>query len=102
RQPGRRSAPGRTAAPLPRAEREAHEGPRRGPRKNRRHGLPVTAPPAILATPAAQLVESGRPSTSLPRGVRMSLEVWVGTSGYVYPEWAGAFYPPGTSSRKML
>ena len=32
----------------------------------------------------------------------MSLEVWVGTSGYVYPDWVGEFYPPGTSSRRML
>jgi uncharacterized protein YecE (DUF72 family) len=32
----------------------------------------------------------------------MPLEVWVGTSGYVYPEWVGRFYPPGASSRGML
>jgi uncharacterized protein YecE (DUF72 family) len=32
----------------------------------------------------------------------LSLEVWIGTSGYVYPDWVGGFYPPGTSSRRML
>ncbi len=30
------------------------------------------------------------------------MQVWVGTSGYVYPDWVGGFYPPGTSSRGML
>ncbi len=32
----------------------------------------------------------------------MALDLWVGTSGYVYPEWVGGLYPPGTSSRAML
>src|SRR5688572_25807034 len=30
------------------------------------------------------------------------MQVWVGTSGYAYPDWVGGFYPPGTSSRGML
>ena len=31
------------------------------------------------------------------------MELWIGTSGYVYPEWVGVFYPRGsTSSAKML
>ncbi len=30
------------------------------------------------------------------------MKIWVGTSGYVYPEWRGVLYPPGTSSAKML
>jgi uncharacterized protein YecE (DUF72 family) len=28
--------------------------------------------------------------------------IWVGTSGYNYPEWKGRFYPPGLASSKML
>jgi len=28
--------------------------------------------------------------------------VWVGTSGYNYPEWKGSFYPEGLSAKKML
>src|ERR1051325_10490359 len=30
------------------------------------------------------------------------MDVWVGTSGYVYPEWKGVLYPRGTSSARML
>jgi uncharacterized protein YecE (DUF72 family) len=28
--------------------------------------------------------------------------LWIGTSGYNYPEWKGSFYPPDLSSAKML
>jgi uncharacterized protein YecE (DUF72 family) len=28
--------------------------------------------------------------------------LWVGTSGYNYPEWRGSFYPQGLASAKML
>ncbi len=30
------------------------------------------------------------------------MRFWVGTSGYSYPDWVGAFYPPGTRGPKML
>jgi uncharacterized protein YecE (DUF72 family) len=30
------------------------------------------------------------------------MKVWIGTSGYSYPDWVGAFYPPGTRSDRML
>lgn len=30
------------------------------------------------------------------------MQVWIGTSGYSYPDWVGAFYPPGTRPEKML
>lgn len=30
------------------------------------------------------------------------MKVWIGTSGYSYPDWVGVFYPRGTSSPKML
>jgi uncharacterized protein YecE (DUF72 family) len=30
------------------------------------------------------------------------MELWVGTSGYSYPDWVGDFYPKGTASGKML
>lgn len=30
------------------------------------------------------------------------MEVWVGTSGYSYADWIGAFYPPGTPAKRML
>lgn len=28
--------------------------------------------------------------------------IWVGTSGYSYPEWRGTFYPPDLPTEKML
>jgi uncharacterized protein YecE (DUF72 family) len=28
--------------------------------------------------------------------------VWIGTSGYSYPDWVGPFYPAGTSQQRML
>ena len=30
------------------------------------------------------------------------MAIWVGTSGYNYPEWKGTFYPETLSSAKML
>lgn len=30
------------------------------------------------------------------------MQLWIGTSGYAYPEWTGVFYPRGTSSARML
>jgi uncharacterized protein YecE (DUF72 family) len=30
------------------------------------------------------------------------MQIWIGTSGFSYSDWVGAFYPPGTSSRGML
>jgi uncharacterized protein YecE (DUF72 family) len=30
------------------------------------------------------------------------MKVWIGTSGYSYPDWVGVFYPPGTRSGQML
>jgi uncharacterized protein YecE (DUF72 family) len=30
------------------------------------------------------------------------MDLWIGTSGYSYPDWVGTFYPPGTSSERML
>lgn len=30
------------------------------------------------------------------------MQLWIGTSGYVYPEWVGRFYPAGTTSKEML
>lgn len=30
------------------------------------------------------------------------LELWVGTSGYVYPDWVGPFYSPGATSGRMF
>jgi uncharacterized protein YecE (DUF72 family) len=32
----------------------------------------------------------------------MSMQVWIGTSGYSYPDWVGPFYPPGTRGNRML
>ena len=29
-------------------------------------------------------------------------DIWIGTSGYNYPEWKGTFYPPTLSAAKML
>jgi uncharacterized protein YecE (DUF72 family) len=30
------------------------------------------------------------------------MKVWIGTSGYSYPDWVGPFYPPGTRAPRML
>ncbi len=30
------------------------------------------------------------------------MQVWVGTSGYLYADWVGVFYPPGTRPERML
>jgi uncharacterized protein YecE (DUF72 family) len=30
------------------------------------------------------------------------MQVWVGTSGYSYPDWVGSFYPERTAPRRML
>src|SRR6185369_16178055 len=30
------------------------------------------------------------------------MRVWIGTAGYSYAEWVGGFYPPATSSTRML
>ena len=30
------------------------------------------------------------------------MDIWIGTSGYSYPEWVGEFYPPGTPTSRML
>jgi uncharacterized protein YecE (DUF72 family) len=30
------------------------------------------------------------------------MDVWIGTSGYTYPDWVGAFYPAGMNSANML
>ena len=30
------------------------------------------------------------------------MQLWIGTSGYVYPDWVGPFYPPRTLSSGML
>jgi len=35
-----------------------------------------------------------------PRGI--AVMVWVGTSGYNFPEWRGSFYPEGLPEGKML
>ena len=30
------------------------------------------------------------------------MQIWLGTSGYSYPDWVGDFYPPGTRPNRML
>ena len=30
------------------------------------------------------------------------MAIWVGTSGYNYPEWKGSFYPENLAAAKML
>jgi uncharacterized protein YecE (DUF72 family) len=30
------------------------------------------------------------------------MQIWIGTSGYSYPDWVGPFYPPGTRPGRML
>ena len=32
----------------------------------------------------------------------VSSMIWIGTSGYNYPEWKGNFYPAGLAAAKML
>src|SRR4026208_895351 len=40
-----------------------------------------------------------RPPT---RGRATRMAIWVGTSGYNYPEWRGTFYPEKLPASKML
>src|SRR6476620_8363565 len=37
-----------------------------------------------------------------PRAARGWTMIWVGTSGYNYPEWKGSFYPADLATAKML
>jgi uncharacterized protein YecE (DUF72 family) len=30
------------------------------------------------------------------------MQIWIGTSGYSYPDWVGPFYPPGTRPGQLL
>jgi uncharacterized protein YecE (DUF72 family) len=30
------------------------------------------------------------------------MQLWIGTSGYSFPDWVGDFYPPGTSANRMF
>jgi len=30
------------------------------------------------------------------------MQIWIGTSGYSYPDWVGPFYPPGTRPGRLL
>src|SRR5437773_2070177 len=30
------------------------------------------------------------------------MDIWLGTSGYSYPDWIGDFYPAGLRSERML
>ena len=30
------------------------------------------------------------------------MDLWIGTSGYSYPDWVGGFYPAGTRPDRML
>ena len=39
------------------------------------------------------------PAAARPRPMPM---IWIGTSGYNYPEWKGSFYPPDLATAKML
>ncbi|HVH29961.1 MAG TPA: DUF72 domain-containing protein [Vicinamibacterales bacterium] len=43
---------------------------------------------------------TNEPSTSHPRA--SAPRIWVGTSGYNYPEWRGSFYPRDLPQAKML
>ena len=46
-----------------------------------------------------QIVLSSCAVGSLPVGSPM---IWIGTSGYNYPEWKGSFYPADLPAAKML
>jgi uncharacterized protein YecE (DUF72 family) len=43
---------------------------------------------------------TNKPDASTPAG--QSTRMWVGTSGYNYPEWKGSFYPHDLAQAKML
>src|SRR5207244_9763012 len=40
-----------------------------------------------------------RPPVSV---ILKGMKVWIGTSGYSYPDWVGSFYPEGTRPNRML
>jgi len=37
-----------------------------------------------------------------PAGATLPAMIWIGTSGYNYPEWKGTFYPPDLAAARML
>jgi uncharacterized protein YecE (DUF72 family) len=41
-------------------------------------------------------------SDSTPAGDERLMTIWIGTSGYNYPEWKGSFYPEKLPAAKML
>ena len=66
--------------------------------------LPLQSRAALrIARPAAARDPSSRP-VSPPAEQRDALtwRMWVGTSGYAYPEWRGSFYPEKMQTAKML
>lgn len=46
------------------------------------------------------MVEWGQKAPVSPAGLAM--RVWIGTSGFSYPDWVGEFYPAGTKAANML
>ena len=54
--------------------------------------------PDLFGGPAAS---APRPLT-WPTGTAQAHEVWIGTSGYSFPDWVGPFYPRGLPAREFL
>src|SRR5690242_11624762 len=69
-------------------------------RGSRGHAAP--ARPSSHYDPARQGVPDDMMCTINPLGRKRMTTVWVGTSGYNYPEWRGSFYPEKFPTSKML
>ena len=60
------------------------------------HGLPLS--PGASHSPLSIHLALGSPHLD----TLASCHIWVGTSGYNYPEWKGSFYPAVLPATKML
>ena len=68
------------------------------------HDLSVHVVGSLVRFGAARGERDGRSDDKNDAGAACNLVymVWVGTSGYNYPEWKGSFYPADLAAAKML
>src|SRR5204862_1482309 len=57
---------------------------------------------AAARDPASRSIPSPHPERSRLAPGGHGMAIWVGTSGYNYPEWRGSFYPEKLAAAKML
>jgi uncharacterized protein YecE (DUF72 family) len=55
-----------------------------------------------IVSPAGRAGKPTATGIEFPDGYTRRMTLWVGTSGYNYPEWKGSFYPEKIPVKKML